>query len=264
MKLFKDKLNNDQPKRLSSRDEKKSVNIRWNSKLFFQFGLIISLLIVYSVMQAKFEIKEKAIVAPKIDYLEEPPMIMYILEEPKKIEKEKLTIKKPKTKERVIVKEKILENVTVSETNSSNYKESNTKEDINSENPTTITKRLKVNKTYNLIGVEHVPVFPGCEYLSSNIEKRNCMSLKIKKFIQKKFNTDKFDNINTMGKQTITVQFYIDENGNVSDIMAKAIDKSLEKEAIRVISKLPKMKPGRQGGKEVKVQYMIPIVFNID
>jgi len=36
MKLSNNNLNNDQPKSLSKRNDKKSVNIKWNSKLFFQ------------------------------------------------------------------------------------------------------------------------------------------------------------------------------------------------------------------------------------
>jgi len=38
-------------------------------------------------------------------------------------------------------------------------------------------------------------------------------------------------------------------------------DKNLEKEAERVISKLPKMIPGKQRGQLVRVPFSIPIVF---
>ena len=263
MKLSKNNLNNDQPKTLSNRDDKKSVNIKWNSKLFFQLSLIISLLIVYSVMQTKFEIKEKAMIIPEINYLEEPLLCNYRLEEPIKIKKKKETITKPKTKTKVINIIKKAENTSDLETDLSDINEPDNDKDIIPKEPATNSKKME-KKSYNVIGVEHVPVFPGCENLSSNIDKRNCMSLKIKSFIQKKFNADKFDAINTKGKQTITVQFYIDEHGLVTDVKARAIDKSLEKEAIRVVSKLPKMEPGRQGDKVVKVQYMIPIAFRID
>ncbi len=264
MKLSKNNLNNDQPKTLSRRDDKKSVNIKWNSKLFFQLSLIISLLIVYSVMQTKFETKEKAIVIPKINSLDELPFIMYRLEEPIKNKKKKATITKPKTIRKVIENIKKTKNTSDLETDLSDINEPDKEKDFIPKKPATNNKKVEEKKSYNLVGVEHVPVFPGCEDLSSNIAKRNCMSLKIKSFIQKKFNADKFDVINTKGKQTINVQFYIDESGLVTNVIARAIDKSLEKEAIRVVSKLPKMEPGRQGNKAVKVQYMIPIVFKID
>ena len=264
MKLSKNNLNNDQPKTLSSRDDKKSVNIKWNSKLFFQLSLIISLLLIYSIMQTKFEIKENAIVIPKTNSVEDPPFIMYRIEEPIKVKKKKAAITKPKTIAKVIENIKKTEDISVKETDLSDLIEPDNEKDLIPLKPKTNNKKEEDKKPYNVVGVEHVPVFPGCEDLTSNIEKRNCMSLKIKSFIQKKFNADKFDAINTKGKQTINVQFYIDEMGFVTSVIARAIDKSLEKEAIRVVSKLPKMKPGKQGGKAVKVQYMVPIAFKID
>ena len=40
-------------------------------------------------------------------------------------------------------------------------------------------------------------------------------------------------------------------------------DKNLENEANRIISKLPKMTPGKQRGKAVRVQFSIPITFKL-
>ncbi len=44
-------------------------------------------------------------------------------------------------------------------------------------------------------------------------------------------------------------------------MIAKAPNKLLQKETKRVVSKLPTMIPGKQGDKNVAVQYMIPITF---
>ena len=44
---------------------------------------------------------------------------------------------------------------------------------------------------------------------------------------------------------------------------SRAINLELEKEAIRVISKLPQMTPGYQRGKAVIVPYSLPIVFQV-
>jgi protein TonB len=54
----------------------------------------------------------------------------------------------------------------------------------------------------------------------------------------------------------------------VENIVAKSpedcIDcEILEKEAIRIISLLPKFKPGMQKGKPVKVKYAQPITFKL-
>ena len=62
----------------------------------------------------------------------------------------------------------------------------------------------------------------------------------------------------------IIVYFVIDENGEITDIKTskKKGNKILEKEAIRIISLLPKMtSPGYANGKPVKVKYMQPITF---
>ena len=56
----------------------------------------------------------------------------------------------------------------------------------------------------------------------------------------------------------------IDDKGNVVDVVARAPDSKLEREAQRVINKLPRMTPGRQGDMPVEVIYTIPIKFNID
>ena len=110
--------------------------------------------------------------------------------------------------------------------------------------------------------VENVPEYPGCER-GSNAEKRKCMSKKIEKFVQRKFNTDLAGDLGLAGKQRISVMFKIDKNGNVTGVRSRAPHPRLEKEAARVINMLPKMKPGRQRGKAVVVPYSLPITFKV-
>ena len=108
--------------------------------------------------------------------------------------------------------------------------------------------------------IENVPEYPGCEK-GSNTEKRKCMSAKIAKFVQRKFNTDLAGDLGLTGKQRISVMFKIDKNGNVTSVRSRAPHPRLEKEAARVINMLPKMKPGRQRGKAVVVPYSLLITF---
>ena len=110
--------------------------------------------------------------------------------------------------------------------------------------------------------IENAPVFPGCEK-GNNIAKRKCMSDKINKFVQKKFNTDLAENLGLTGKQRISVVFKIDKNGEVVGVQSRAPHPRLEKEAARVINQLPKMKPGKQRGEAVNVTYSLPIVFQV-
>ena len=110
--------------------------------------------------------------------------------------------------------------------------------------------------------IENVPVYPGCER-GNNAKKRKCMSDKIAKFVQRKFNTDLAGDLGLSGRQRISVIFKIDKFGNVTGVRARAPHPRLEKEAQRVINLLPKMKPGKQRGKAVIVPYSLPIIFQV-
>jgi len=60
----------------------------------------------------------------------------------------------------------------------------------------------------------------------------------------------------------VFVSFVIDKNGDVTNVeLLNNVDPYLDKEAIRVISSLPKWKPGKQGGQSVKVSFRLPIKF---
>jgi TonB family protein len=62
----------------------------------------------------------------------------------------------------------------------------------------------------------------------------------------------------------VIVRFCITAQGSVSRAsVLKGVDPELDKEAIRVVSTLPTFKPGKQGGKDVPVWYMVPITFTL-
>ena len=110
--------------------------------------------------------------------------------------------------------------------------------------------------------VQNVPIFPGCEK-GNNAQRRKCMSQKITKFVQRKFNTDLAGDLGLSGRQRISVIFKIDQNGDVVGVRARAPHPRLVKEATRVVNLLPKMKPGKQRGKAVIVPYSLPIIFQV-
>ena len=110
--------------------------------------------------------------------------------------------------------------------------------------------------------IENVPIFPGCDK-GNNEARRKCMSQKITKFVQRKFNTDLAGDLGLSGRQRISVIFKIDKNGDVVGVRARAPHPKLKAEAIRVVNMLPKMKPGTQLGKAVVVPYSLPIIFEV-
>ncbi len=112
--------------------------------------------------------------------------------------------------------------------------------------------------------IENVPVFPGCENKKNNTERKKCMSEKIAKYVNKKFDTDLASDLGLTGRQKILVAFKIDKTGAIVGVRARAPHPALQKEAESVIKSLPKMKPGRQRGKNVTVPYSLPIIFQVE
>ena len=112
--------------------------------------------------------------------------------------------------------------------------------------------------------IENVPVYPGCEKKRSNADKKKCMSEKVQKFVQKKFNTELAGDLGLEGRQRIAVQFKIDKNGDVVNVRARAPHPKLEQEAVKVVKALPKIVPGRQRGTAVGVLYSLPILFQVE
>ena len=121
-----------------------------------------------------------------------------------------------------------------------------------SENETATPVAIEVpdtlGKTYD--AVEVMPEFPGgsaelLKYLSTHI-KYPTMSQE-------------------MGSQgRVIVQFVVDKDGSItSPTVVRGVDAYLDKEAIRVISGMPKWKPGVQNGKKVRVKYTVPVVFRL-
>ncbi len=99
--------------------------------------------------------------------------------------------------------------------------------------------------------VEQPPIFPGGDdaigrYLSENIKYPKAASEK-----------------NIEG--TIFTSFIIGKDGTVYNVKTIGTKKGggLEEEAIRVIKAMPRWKPGKQNGKEVAVQWNLPIRFTL-
>jgi protein TonB len=62
----------------------------------------------------------------------------------------------------------------------------------------------------------------------------------------------------------VTLQFVVGRDGVIRDIeIIRGVDPSLDKEAIRVVSKMPKWLPGKQRGNAVSVKFTMPITFTL-
>jgi len=109
--------------------------------------------------------------------------------------------------------------------------------------------------------IEDVPIFPGCENVAKS-ERRNCFQEQMNKHIRKNFRYPEI--AQEMGIQgRVFVNFIIAKDGSISNVRMRGPDKNLEKEAQRIISKLPTMTPGKQRGRPVRVPFSIPITFRL-
>ena len=112
--------------------------------------------------------------------------------------------------------------------------------------------------------IEKSPVFPGCTG-NTNIELKKCTSNSIEGFVKKQFNVGLFKDLElNVRRMRISVQFKINKEGKAVDMRARAPHPDLEKEAIRVISALPVMEPGRQRNNLVRTLYALPIIYEFD
>ena len=109
--------------------------------------------------------------------------------------------------------------------------------------------------------IEDVPIFPGCERVAKS-KRRDCFQEQINKHIRKNFRYPEI--AQEMGIQgRVYVNFVIDKDGSITSIRMRGPDKNLEKEAQRIIAKLPRMTPGKQRGRAVRVPFSIPITFRL-
>ena len=62
----------------------------------------------------------------------------------------------------------------------------------------------------------------------------------------------------------VVCTFVVERDGSVTDVrVAKSVDPSLDKEAVRVVSAMPKWIPGKQNGQSVRVKYTLPVTFRL-
>ena len=62
----------------------------------------------------------------------------------------------------------------------------------------------------------------------------------------------------------VFVQFVIEKDGSISNILIKrAIGGGCEEAAVEMIKNMPKWKPGKQRGKPVRFQFVLPIKFEL-
>ena len=122
------------------------------------------------------------------------------------------------------------------------------KQEIKEVTPTKNSKISKSKKIYDV--VDEMPVFPGgngalLEYLATHV----------------KYPVVAQEN-GVQGR--VIVSFVVECDGSITDVrVERSIDPSLDREAIRVVSSMPRWSPGKLNGYIVRVKYSVPVAFKL-
>ena len=228
-------------------------NLENFSKIFMQIGLVLALFVTYVAIEKKTydkiygnlgsfnmnqELEEEIPITQKIEQVQPKtppppaPEKIEIVENEKEIEETVLESTETDQTEKVVV---IVE----------------------------MEEEEEVVEDVNFMIIEDVPTYPGCS--GNNQERKDCFSRMVQKHFGKKFNADLPNELGlSPGKKKVFIGFKIDKNGNVVDIQTKAPHPKIKDEGEKVMSQLPKMKPGKQRGKPVGVKYSIPFTLIVE
>ncbi|WP_194766940.1 energy transducer TonB [Tamlana sp. I1] len=249
-----------QNEKVVKKPQKHDANLQKNTTLYFQIGLIVCLLVTLGLLEMKFEtvIPEYSSGLPPTDVTElvDVPFIKTVVPEPvasveqkRKLEPLTFDVVPDETPENPIevVTEKHVETPP-----------------LNPDALTALVEKPVEEEPVDFISIQNVPIYPGCERAKGNEARKKCMSEKITKLIQNKFDGGEIaSDYGLKGRQKINVQFTIDKTGHVTNIKTRAAIPELEEEAERVIKIIPEMIPGRQHDKNVGVIYNLPILFQV-
>ncbi len=114
----------------------------------------------------------------------------------------------------------------------------------------TATEGAIDNSIHNVAGLEVYPEFPGGMAAWA-------------KFIQRNLNYPYIaQENNVQGK--VFLSFVVEKDGSITDVgVTRGIGAGCDEEAVRVIKKSPKWKPGMQNNQAVRVRYSIPINYTL-
>jgi len=108
--------------------------------------------------------------------------------------------------------------------------------------------------------VEIAPVYYDCEELSEK-ETNKCFNNKVSKFIKREFNLSISKDLNLSEPKLVEAFFIINENGNLTGMKVRNSEVTIQAEILRVLRKMPVMKPAIHNGKSVSVLCSIIVKY---
>lgn len=117
------------------------------------------------------------------------------------------------------------------------------------------------NQPISFYLLDRLPAFPETHKKDRTKEFFNT---KMKEFVMKEFNTNIHKNSGLTGIQRVYTQFEIDKKGVVQNIKIRAAHPEVEKEALRVLQKIPILIPGTYKNQPVSSVYSLPILYKTE
>ena len=224
-------------------EEKKSpkANLENKKLMFTQIGLIISLALVWMAFEHKSYDKRE--IDPSL--LRQTEVLDEEMVEITKQEEQKpqpVEVPKQTTQLEIVQDDVEVEDIEINAEVEQN-------EVIQEYVPVEVEEEEVVEQEIFKI-VEEMPAFPGgevklMEYISKNIKYPQIAR-----------------ESGIQGK--VYINFVVEPDGSVTNVsVLRGIGGGCDEEAVRVVKSLPKWKPGKQRGKAVRVQYMLPINFTL-
>lgn len=246
----------------------KMIDKSKNSFIFFQLGLIATMITVLLVLEFNFKDEFKPIVEYKPPTFPEETVFTYNprVETPIAKVEPKTTVIQNTVQPKFVndfkatddeVKDAVL--VTPQDDLLIN--------DVVDTNPTAtptegIVSKPTENNVYDF--TEELPMFTACKGLSKE-EQKKCFDAQLSKAITKNLVYPDSDlRSNTEG--IVFVQFIIDQNGYftaITPIVNNRSTEAMRKAVEKAVKKLPKIIPAKQGGNNVKIRYTVPVSFKI-
>lgn len=236
-----------------------------NSFIFFQIGLIATMLVVLFVLEFNFELKSKKAVVPEtittIDI--SVPTNFKIIPKMNPIAENKPNAQPKFTNQFKETTKEIPKDKVEPVDNTPKDVDTNAPKESVNENPIKEVPSTKP-ETPTVLNVEELPMFPACRGLSRN-EQLKCFEEQMSKAVAKNAEYPEIDREN--GKQgRALISFIIDENGKIIDVKAldnKNATPEMKIAAEKAVRKVSKLTPAKQGGKPVRIKYVIPVSFRL-
>jgi len=239
------------------------------STIFMQLGLVLVLFVVFISLEYRTEQKETALVDLVDDtgdiYVMDPHKIPVFVKEVKveqKAKRQQSTVVFNEIEVKDNDDDEVIETIIENKPDD-NVQEIDVNDIVTVEEPSDIEEKDDPAPIILSLATK-IPVFKGCENLSKT-ESRKCLDKKIGKLVRRHFDTNLANELGLKsGKHKMYTQFVIDKTGKVVDVKVGTKNKDLEKEAKRVVGKVPDFTPGESEGKKVSVKYTLPINFYVE